>query len=315
MNPAFSIVFFTSASGAGYGLLFWLGLLGPAGVLPADPGFGMIALVVALGLVTAGLLSSTAHLSHPERAWRAFSQWRSSWLSREGALAVLTYPPALMFGIGWIAFRPTGGVMAVLGLLTAFLAASTVHATAMIYASLKPIRQWHDAWVVPGYLALGGMTGALWLDALLRLWGAPRPGATLLAAGLVVIAAGIKEGYWRSVAGTGAGSTPESATGLGGFGKVRPFEAPHTESNYLLKEMGFRIARRHARRLRLIARVAAFGAPLILVLLGLLVSGTPATATAVLAAVTASLGVLVERWLFFAEAKHTVTLYYRAEPA
>jgi DMSO reductase anchor subunit len=30
----------------------------------------------------------------------------------------------------------------------------------------------------------------------------------------------------------------------------------------------------------------------------------------VLSAISVILGVLIERWLFFAEAKHTVTLYY-----
>lgn len=31
MHPAFSVIFFTTASGAGYGLLALLGVLGPAG--------------------------------------------------------------------------------------------------------------------------------------------------------------------------------------------------------------------------------------------------------------------------------------------
>ena len=36
---------------------------------------------------------------------------------------------------------------------------------------------------------------------------------------------------------------------------------------------------------------------------------------AVPGALAASAGVLVERWLFFAEARHTVMLYYGAEAA
>ena len=98
MKPAPSIVFFTVASGAGYGLLFWLGLLRPIGLLPSAPAFALVCLALALLLITAGLISSTLHLGNPGRAWRAFSQWRSSWLSREGVVAVLTYIPALLMG-------------------------------------------------------------------------------------------------------------------------------------------------------------------------------------------------------------------------
>ena len=95
MNPAPSIVFFTTASGAGYGLLFWLGLLRPLGLVPGVPAFALLCLALALLLITAGLASSLLHLGNPQRAWRAFSQWRSSWLSREGVAAVATYVPAL----------------------------------------------------------------------------------------------------------------------------------------------------------------------------------------------------------------------------
>jgi DMSO reductase anchor subunit len=94
MHPALSVILFTTASGAGYGLLALLGVLAPLGLLPDAPGFGAIALGTALVLVSAGLLASTAHLGHPERAWRAFSQWRTSWLSREGVAALATYLPA-----------------------------------------------------------------------------------------------------------------------------------------------------------------------------------------------------------------------------
>ena len=107
MHPALSVIVFTTASGAGYGLLALLRRAG-AGRLAAgrDPWFGAAALGAALLLVTAGLLSSTAHLGHPERAWRALSQWRTSWLSREGVAALATYVPAGLFGLGWVLPRP-----------------------------------------------------------------------------------------------------------------------------------------------------------------------------------------------------------------
>ncbi|MEM9784774.1 MAG: DmsC/YnfH family molybdoenzyme membrane anchor subunit, partial [Pseudomonadota bacterium] len=97
MHPAKSVILFTTASGAGYGLLIWLAIFSATGAIAPDRGFGLIAFTLSLGLVTGGLLSSTLHLGHPERAWRAMSQWRTSWLSREGVAALVTYAPALLF--------------------------------------------------------------------------------------------------------------------------------------------------------------------------------------------------------------------------
>src|ERR1700761_222784 len=102
MHPALSVIVFTTTSGAGYGLLIWYGLMA---AIPGAPGGRLLALVMvplALVLVTAGLLSSTFHLGQPKRAWRAFSQWRTSWLSREGVCSFVTYAPAGLLALIWI---------------------------------------------------------------------------------------------------------------------------------------------------------------------------------------------------------------------
>jgi DMSO reductase anchor subunit len=309
MNPAFSIVFFSTASGAGFGLLLLTGIAAPLGLVPRNPGFAFVSLAVALALAVAGLLSSTWHLGRPERAWRAFSQWRSSWLSREGVFSVLTFVPAALFGIGWFFFGRTDGLIGLCGILAAALAAVTILCTGMIYATLKPIRQWHNRWVVPIYLLLGLMAGLLLLDLIVRFWAQP-VGIPLVTFGVILLAWWCKESYWREIDRSVAASTVESATGLGRRGRVRLLEPPNTEENYLLKEMGFRIARKHRARLRLVARLAAFVAPLALTLAALAAGSIVAAAVAVL---SAALGLVVERWLFFAEAKHTVMLYYGAE--
>ena len=86
MRPAWSIIFFTTMSGLGLGLAGWVVI----GLLPLMSREAVIGVgVITLALIGAGLVSSTFHLGHPERAWRALSQWRSSWLSREGVLAVV----------------------------------------------------------------------------------------------------------------------------------------------------------------------------------------------------------------------------------
>ncbi len=314
MHPALSIIVFTTLSGMGYGLLAWLGILAPLGLVAADRVPGVAGTVLALLFITAGLLSSSLHLGHPERAWRALTQWRSSWLSREGIASLATYVPAAIYGVSWF-MNAEGTLWSAAGLASAVGALVTVICTAMIYRSLKPIRRWANPWVVPNYVALAAATGAAWLAAVLAATAGLSPAIALAAAAMVALAGGLKIGYWRSIDGDRAGPTIETATGLGRLGKVRLLDPPHTEDNYLLKEMGFQIARRHATKLRRIALVWGFAAPIVLLAVAAVAGGVLAATAAIAAAVLASAGVLVERWLFFAEAKHTVTLYYGATAA
>ncbi|RJT38785.1 dimethyl sulfoxide reductase anchor subunit [Mesorhizobium waimense] len=309
MHPAFSVVFFTTATGAGYGLLALLGVLGGLGFIPPDFWLGLIGMGLALGLIAAGLLSSTGHLGRPERAWRAFSQWRSSWLSREGVASVLTFIPAGLFGISWVFFARTGSWVAIAGLLAAIGAVVTVCTTGMIYASLKPIAQWHSRYTLPGYLIFSAMTGSTLLNALLQGFGVGM--RTVLVASLLVtlLGWGWKLATWRYNDRQEIPTNANTATGLAG-GTVRSLEWPHTEENYLLKEMGFRIARKHGAKLRLITQVSAFALPVLLLAAAFVLPKPFAAVVCVLAATVQFAGMLVERWLFFAEAKHTVTLYY-----
>ena len=313
MHPTFSIVIFTTASGAGFALLLLLGLAVPLGLLPADRWFGFAGLATAFALAAGGLVSSVFHLGRPERAWRAFSQWRSSWLSREGVLSVATFLVASIFAIGWVFFGVITGSVGLCGILGAVLAAGTIYCTGMIYASLKPIHQWRNRWVVPNYFALGLMAGFLLLDLILRFWVAWPVGAPILTLVAIAAAWALKEAYWQFIDTTSAPSNIATATALGSRGRVRLFESPHTQDNYLLQEMGYRIARKHRTRLRTIARLATFLLPALLTLATLFFPGPAGIVLAAAAVASAALGLVVERWLFFAEAKHTVTLYYGAE--
>lgn len=315
MHPAYSVILFTVLSGAGYGLLFLLCAFGAAGVLPAERWLGLTGFVIAFLLITAGLLSSTFHLGHPERAWRAVTQWRSSWLSREGALALATYVPSGLFALGWIVWAKTEGPWAGFGLLGAVLALLTVYCTGMIYASLKTIRQWHNGWVTPVYLVLAFATGSLWLNALVAILGHARPVVGWMTVAGLAVGLLAKLGYWRTIDSQTRSLTSGAATGLDHLGAVRQWEGPHTQANYVQREMGFQVARKHAQKLRRIALLAGFFAPLVLTLVALPLGGLPGGLLAVLALGSAMAGVLVERWLFFAEAQHVVTLYYGASEA
>jgi DMSO reductase anchor subunit len=307
MHPAFSVIFFTTMSGAGYGLWFWLALTLDAGDRHGKA-TALLALVLGFVLVSIGLLSSTLHLGKPLRAWRAFSQWRSSWLSREGVLAVLCYLPMLCLGVAL--WQGNDNVIAQISL--ALLSLATVLCTGMIYASLKPIPAWRHALVLPMYLLFAIFTGGLLLLTIRSLFG----GHTSDWAGLGVLVLAVllwrfKRAYWRDLDhGSDLPVDRASALGLPADREVRAFERPHTEANYLTKEMGFVLARKHSRRLRVLAIFLFALLPALCATLVWLLPNIDALPWLGVAALSALAGTLIERWLFFAEAKHLVMLYY-----
>lgn len=288
MHPAPSIIVFTTLSGLGFGLMAWLGV-------GAAKGEGWVAVAfagLAIGLAGAGLVASLFHLGHPERFLKAFSQWRSSWLSREAVLAVASLTAFALYAALWAL---AGLRLAPLGWLVALLALVAVFCTAMIYAQMRSVPRWHSP-LTPVLFLLAALAGG----ALLA--GADDAAAPLLAAlGLAQVADWILGDRRFARAGT----TLATATGLGPMGRLRSFEPPHTGSNYLLREMAYVVARRHARRLRVIGLATAVILPLALV--AALPFGHVAAGIAVASHLV---GVLVLRWLFFAEAEHVVGLYY-----
>ncbi|MGC8518516.1 MAG: dimethyl sulfoxide reductase anchor subunit family protein [Steroidobacteraceae bacterium] len=308
MRPAASILLLTTLTGFAYGLLAWLGVYDALGAAGAAERILMLSGIgLAVVLATAGLAASALHLGRRERAWRAFSQWRSSWLSREGVAALLTYPVALAFAA--CALRsPSAPLTRLLGAAAALSSLGTVYCTAMIYGSLKPIRQWHNPHTAPDYLIFALFSGGT-LFVLLRTvvigaaaWPAGLAGLAALAALLAKLA------YWRYVDHQQPLATLASAIGMAHGTEVRALDAPHFTENFVLREMGFQIARRHGAKLRRLALTVGFLLPLMLSLLG--ASGGVPLVSSALAVVCAALGLLTERWLFFAQATHVSALYY-----
>ncbi|NNU79839.1 dimethyl sulfoxide reductase anchor subunit [Halovulum dunhuangense] len=288
MHPAPSLIVFTTLSGLGFGLMVWLG------IDPPEKGGWVMAVfaLLALALAGIGLLASLWHLGHPERAWRALSQWRSSWLSREGVAAIVTIGVFTLYS-GIIVLQ--GQPAPLLGGLAALLALVTIGCTAMIYAQLRSVPRWHDPLtpllfllygLAGGGLLAGKITASAWL---------------LVALGIAQVAAWTR----GDKALAQSGSTMETATGLGHLGKVRLLEAPHTGGNYLLKEMAFRVGRKHAAKLRMIALGLAVVFP---AAAGLMTD--PKHLLGGLMVIAHLTGVLTARWLFYAEAEHVVGLYY-----
>lgn len=281
MRPVPSLIAFSTLSGLGLGLLAWLGL----GFGPAEGWARLAAFGLGLGLAVAGLGASVLHLGHPERAYLALTQWRSSWLSREAWLAA-----AALLTSG--AFAATS--LAPLGWLSALLCLGTVGAAAMVHASLATVPRWHH-WSVPALHLAYAVSGG----ALLAGQRMPAMAALALLAAAQILA-------WRAGDAREAAdpTTTASATGLTG-GAVRPFEPPHTGPSYLTDEMAFRVARRHATRLRVLSLILGMVLPVALLAL----SG--AMLPTALAAICHLAGALCQRWLFFAEARHVMARYYR----
>ncbi len=309
MNPAYSVIFFTTASGAGYGLLALSALAAMSHGRASSFGFAFATLALALILITAGLLSSTAHLGRPERSWRAFSQWRSSWLSREGIAAVLTYPVALVFGAVWSGLIDFPGMIAPLGLATVMMCGVTVFCTGMIYGQLKTIPAWNNRFTVPVYLTFGLATGAVLLSAMSVIFGRFQEGAgpfqRILVLVLLAAAMALKWFYWRWLRIRSDKHSMGQATGLGEG--VRQWEVPHTSSNFIMKEMGYAVGRAHGRKLQRIT-LLSLAAAFVLMFFSL---ASPWLVFPV--AVMALLATWTERWLYFAQAEHVVGLFYGKE--
>jgi DMSO reductase anchor subunit len=294
-------------SGLGYGLAAVLGL----NLLDPTATATKAAHIVALALIGGGLLSSTLHLGNPQRAWRALSQWRSSWLSREGVLALLSFVP--IFWSAWTCVMG-GRYVSLAGALAVLLAAFTVYCTSMIYASLKSVDAWHTPLTSLCYL-LFALSGGLFAASFFAMAaGSPNAASLAFLSAMANLAAWTAKWRWRQrLKTTPPRSTAQSATGLGYLGTVGLLERPHMTENYLTHEMGFSIARKHADKLFGLALIFGGLLPsLLAVIAGAIASATPLTASflTLLATATYLLGTLVERWLFFAEARHAVMSYY-----
>jgi DMSO reductase anchor subunit len=287
MHPAPSIILFTTLSGLGFGLLAFLGLGMPGSTGIVAFVFFAIAYLLAVG----GLLFSTFHLGHPERALKAFSQWRSSWLSREGICAVAALIVMALVGAGRVFFDTHFARLGYIGTLLSLL---TVFTTSMIYAQLKTVPRWNMPLTSVLFMVFSIAGGAL------------LAGQINIALIMLIIAGIVQLAYWKmgDTRLANSGTTMETATGLGHIGKVKAFEPPHTGSNYLMREFIHVVGRKHAHKLRLIAMGLGFVLPVLLLLLPF------GHFWALIAVLSHLAGVLVSRWLFFAQAEHVVGLYY-----
>jgi DMSO reductase anchor subunit len=311
MNPATSVILLTTLIGAGQGLflaLFAAELAGAARPDAAGAGFFAWGGAVVVALTAAGLVASTFHLGRPERGWRAATMWRTSWLSREVIVLPLFAGGAVCWTLAH-ALQGASGTSLVLGALTAITCFALFVCTAMVYASIRFLQEWASPLTLINYLLLGLASGCTLATALAALAApalvAPFAGAAMLftALGLVMRALSLARNArlkprssLRSAIGIRHPVIRQRAMGfMGGSFNTREFfhgAAPGT-----------------LRRLKWVFIAAAFVAPF-----ALLAVGSAAQSAALLMAAFAVqyLGLLVERWYFFAQANHPQNLYYQA---
>lgn len=313
MSPAFSVIFFTVSSGAGYGLFMILAIMAPLAGL--DNRTSLWAAGIALLLITSGLLSSVGHLANPKNAWRAFSRFRTSWLSREGVLAVAFYPFAMLYMYLLYVGNAAGVYWILLSVAVLALSFAIVFSTGMIYACLKTIPNWYTPLVPAGYIAMAFSTGGLlFIPIRLGTEHVVTNGQLSMIILLLVIALILKLIYYARI-GRPSSPTPNTATGFH-HATVRLLDVGHSSGTFLTEEFGYSINADLARAFRFGVVGLAFLLPvLLLVLMMLMVSmtGGQSLIIAMLAVAAGLAGVFLERWLFFAEARHCVTLYHGAE--
>jgi len=329
VKPALSVVLFTVLSGAGLGALALMALAelaSDAGAVEAvwSPA-QTTAAAIALALVIAGLCASTLHLANPRNAWRSLARWRSSWLSRE-ALAALAFIPVTGAYAALHALGAPSWTRA-LAVATVLLAWAMLYCTAMIYASLKPVRQWHTARVPIAFFLLAHASGVLLVACAMAAEQTVTSGWTTSAVLLFVLALAAKLEYWRFVGVHGI--TLETAIGVP-HGVAPPrrehaqprsiaarlLDVGHAKGTFLTDEFVATHPHSKLRAIRAAALIAGFGIPLLWLAASLgiplpgLGDGRPDWRVGAVAWLVCMVGLAAERWLFFAEARHTVRLYH-----
>ncbi len=323
MHPAFSVIFLTTLLGVGQGLFLALytgQLYSLFELLPLQDSraFHATGAAISLLFLTAGLVASFFHLGHPERAWRTATKWRTSWLSREVIVLPLFMGAVLLYGaahwFGWRAplFTLPGGhpvdATLILGGIATLFAFALFVCTAMIYACLRFLQEWHTPLTVINYILLGGASGFMLASTLaavaapevLRFYAGWTVVITILAfasraASLIRNARLKRKSTLQTAIGVKHPRIAQTSQGfMGGSFNTREFFHGRTA--------GF------LRSVKWVFLLLTFPLPLLL-----LISGVAALSAVLLFAAFAVqyAGLIAERWFFFAQANHPQNLYYQ----
>ena len=314
MHPSFSLILFTSMAGMAQGAIVSLAVLNSGSdQLPSEL-LNVYLFPLILALLFGGLLASTFHLGHPERAWRAIMMWRTSWLSREvlilPAFIALT---ALAYYFSWQASVPNW-----LWLLLSIAALALWVCTAMIYQCIRFIQEWAHPATMVNFIALGMSSGWFLLMVLLTLWSILHPNQAVVTSSniagvagftgfLILLSLSLKLWIWKRNRGLKPKSNLQSATGIK-TGFVRQISMGMMGGSFNTREFFHQQSAFFVANVR---KIAFFGTYLLPVLLLTIVVSNGTLSVLVLAFVVHCIGLMAERWLFFAEANHPQNLYYQ----
>lgn len=304
MNPALSVVLFTTIAGAAQGLVVALALAALARIeLPLA--FTARGLVIAGVMLVIGLISSFGHLGRKERAWRAVLMWRTSWLSRECIVL-----PAF---IGWLALwwlmLQLAEFWAVLPIVALVLAALLWLCTAKIYACLRFIEEWAHPLTLVNFVLTGLASGFVLASALAASDG---QAALLRVAGpaalvFTLAAWAARVASLRRNAALKHRSTLQSATGIRAPQLVQK-SMGMSAGSFNTREFFHGRSAFAIRNVRRVQQIGGFVLPALFALAALLGAGPLCWWLAVGAQ---AVGLLADRWFFFAQAKHPQNLYYQ----
>ncbi len=326
MHPAFSVIFLTTLIGVGQGLflaLYTSELYAAVRVLPAGIDTRIFygeGSALALGFLMAGLIASMFHLGHPERGWRAVARWRTSWLSREVILLPAFMAVVFLYGLahytGWNPVLATLGaegrvavtLTLVMGGIGTLLAFGLFVATGMIYACLKFLREWATPLTVINFILMGGASGFMAATAW-AAWQAPGLVQFYAVWSLILTTFAMlgRTAAWIRNARLKPVSTLQTAIGVRHTRIVQKSQGAmggsfNTREFFHGKPEGF------VCRMMWTGMIMSFLVPVLLLTVAI---ATNAHALFAAAFVTQYLGLIAERWTFFAQARHPQNLYYQ----
>jgi DMSO reductase anchor subunit len=312
MRPAFSVIFLTTLIGAGQGLFIalYVGELGAilgAWAMPAGRYFAL-GCMLSLCLLGAGLLASFFHLGRPERAWRSAAMWRSSWLSREVIVLPAFMAAVAAFGLGHY-LRGAGDLTLALGAAGLTLALLLFVCTGMIYACIQFLQEWHTPLTVINYTLFGCASGFL----LGTVWAAAQAPALVGASALWTAAFTLAALATRVAALARNARLRPKSTLQTAIGVKHPRIAQKSEGfmggSFNTREFFHASPLARLRAVKWAFLLLVFPLPLALLAAGATLASWPVLA---LAFALQYLGLLAERWFFFAQARHPQNLYYQA---
>lgn len=326
MHPAFSVIFLTTLIGAGQGLfmaLFWVETYALLGLVPAQsPGFYALGSAVSLLLLGLGLLASFFHLGRPERAWRTATKWRTSWLSREVIVLPAFMGAVFLYGIAhWADFNPLLGTLpgnhpvlltSVIGAAGVVLALALFVCTAMIYAAVRFLQEWHSPLTVVNYTLLGMASGFTLATAYAAWAGATGPVPMLAGWAVILTVLGLAGRVASLIrnARLQPKSTLQTAIGIK-HPRIQQKSQGFMGGSFNTREFFHHRSEGFVRSVKWSFLVGAFLIPVALLLTSL-VTTLDATALLIAAFSIQYLGLLAERWHFFAQANHPQNLYYQS---